>query len=174
MTAIAWKLGMLAADSLASTGGMKLFPAQEKVRCFQLLSGVGLVTGAGKLLTVERYWRWAAKCLEAWVSGGCDLETLPAIREEEDATVLIALPGGALFNVSRHGAEKWDGPICSAGEPEFLVGAMLAGASPERAVGIACETSIHCGWPVRLYDCETGLLARFNDLQQLQRWSESA
>lgn len=136
MTVIAVKDGIIAADTQSWHGNLKISQA-SKLRRME----IGICGFAGWRPVIERAIVW----LEAggpWQWGNKP----PAIIADDatDLTGVILRPDGSIWNLtSKFDVYRTENVIdCCGAHPEFLYGAMLAGASAEEAVRLAiryCE-----------------------------------
>lgn len=140
MSVIAFKHGVLAADSRAYGGNWQASPGQKtKIHLLADGSRVGITSAA--IGTPERFL--------AWLRAGAD----PAkwTGDKPECRALMVKPSGEVFLASD--SVHFSGPITSdcyaiGSGCDFAMGAMLAGASSEEAVRIACRLDPHCGEPV--------------------------
>lgn len=167
MTAVAYRDGLLAVDSLSCSGGFRLSRPVMKARTIELVSGkFGLVTGSGRAAVIDRALRWMDSHLKSWDGHGQPLDMLPALADDDgtDTVVFVLLPNRSPIVLSSAAPpDTVDAPWLATGEFQFLMGAMAAGKSAARAVALACEYSVHCGWPVNVYDHDRGLVATLRD-----------
>lgn len=144
MSVVAWKDGLMAADSRAYGGSYCASPG-SKWKIHRLADGslIGLVSS---IVGASEY------VLE-WVRGGMDTAARPTGAV---AGFILIRPSGLLFlgDAKEGGAVHVSGPIkskCHAigSGAEFAIGAMHAGLSAEGAVRVACKLDNHSGLPVR-------------------------
>ena len=129
MTVIAFREGVLAADSLITGGGTRLGYA-SKIRKI----GPVLAAASGS-------WPQALSFLD-WFSGGMDGDP-PEVDEKAEGLLIY---DGRLVTWSDKGWDHIVAPFyaigCGAAEAR---GAMAAGASAVEAVKAACLVDVHCG-----------------------------
>lgn len=137
MTAIAYRDGIMAADSAERSQGTLLGYAKKIAR----LSDGTLVAGAGQ----------ASACVKfvAWISGGEDGKL---DIQAEDFAALVVKPDGRVFRYDKEGfALEINGEFHAEGcAYKLLIGAMAAGASAEEAVNIAVQYDGYCGGDVQV------------------------
>lgn len=132
MTVIAYRDGVLAADTLVTESGRLYGFAQKIVR-----SRAGHIGGAGGPAE-------AGVKFMAWIEAGC-VDAPPEHKDPADGIVIY--PDGRTMH--------WDGgPVLLAAEAPFFalgcgapiaLGAMAAGADARRAVEIAIRYDCYCG-----------------------------
>jgi hypothetical protein len=140
MTTIAYKAGIMAADTRAYGGFNTPLGQKRKIR--RLPDGTLIGCSSNQVGLGE--------AVMDWYEAGADPEKGPK-ADETKFTLLVVKPNGEAF----YGYDSFylSGPIradCFAvGSGEGLAhGAMRAGASAERAVEIACDADIWSGLPV--------------------------
>ncbi|MBI1359863.1 MAG: hypothetical protein GC155_06205 [Alphaproteobacteria bacterium] len=174
MTAVAYRNGVLAVDSLAQNGGFKLSPPADKAVAVEIAVGqFALVAGAGSAVVVDRVRAWALANLKDWARRSCPVDELPEIGPDDDTTVFILLPDGRHFALQECGGDRLTAPFFATGEFTFLLGAMAVGASAASAVAAAAEYSVHCGWPIRIYDHKKGFRIALQDMTQVRNWDRA-
>lgn len=124
MTTIAYRDGVLAADTLATREGVRSSyqPKIHKLPDGRLLAKVGNAP--------------TANALKRWIEAGAPEDSQP---EGEAAIIVFSANGAAIYEDG--GCEPvGDGPFFAwgCGSP-IALGAMAAGATAEQAVRIACE-----------------------------------
>ena len=146
MTVIAYKDGILAADTASWHGNLKTGTAHK---IYLINSSDPRLDGA-----VAAFAGWSPQVQRAigWLSAGCqegemepadqgDLQGIVVTRER----VLYSLP----HNFQLHQLDRQDMAAIGA-HPEFLWGAMLAGASAEEAVRLAIQHCASAGGEVQV------------------------
>lgn len=139
MTVIAVKDGIIAADTQAWNGNLKLGQASKLCR-FEF----GVCGFSGWKPAIERAKKWLKHGEKIWLEDGVQrLGARPSPADEGDLSAVILTRDG-IWNLS-HKFEVYRSSnaieTCGA-HSEFLYGAMLAGASAEEAVRLAiryCE-----------------------------------
>ena len=141
MTAIAYKDGVMAADSMELCGKVTLSTVQKITR----RSKDGALAGAAG------YGPAGEAFLRAFEAGE-DAEFKRSLPNDEGFgfEAIIAYADGAVWQVGQDGSRyKVNAPFYVAGSAhEILVGAMAAGASAEQAVRIAVKYHASCGGDV--------------------------
>jgi hypothetical protein len=139
MTVIACKDGVMAADSSVWTGNIWMPSAESKLRRMSDGAVMGL---AGWWPEIEAAIRW--------YQDGAKPDSRPAKPDEGDLDILILTPQGKLWNLCnnfRLYRSEW--PLGVAGShTEFVLGALMAGASAKQAVEQACRHCSHARGPV--------------------------
>jgi len=137
VTVIAYRKGVLAADSCVSQGNMAVGSMPKIVKT----PGGWLAGGAGLASTIRAFLKWA------------DKDFAPAFRpttKPKDLTGIAVSPDGvAYFYEDEWDSFTIDGPyhaIGSGGDAALI--AMDMGASAERAVKAACKRVHGCALPV--------------------------
>lgn len=139
MTTIAWRDGILATDSLVTTGSRRAGLRHKGGRVGPLLFAH---VGDSSLCL-----RW-----EAWLRGGMVGHAPPLQYSEADACAYIFMPDGQIAWFHKHGAEALRAPFWAGGSgAEFALGAMSAGASAEAAVASAITHDIYSGGPIQTF-----------------------
>jgi hypothetical protein len=141
MTVIAWDGRYVAADSQSTFG--------DRQRC---LYPTTKLTVKGAVVYGHLGSDALQKPMIDWYEKGHDPEKVPV--DKDDDTILLIFADGICKSISarypypieRKAPEAW-----GCGE-YFALGALLAGATSERAVEIACKVDIRCGGPVQIID----------------------
>lgn len=133
MTVIAYRDGIVAADTSSWTGDIK-FSCGAKIH--RLKDG-SLVGAAGWLPVINR-------AIE-WLDAGADPKQKPApASDKTDIDMIWVRPGSGIWYVHEN-FEVWRSEVqdmaAAGSHHEFVVGAMLAGASAPAAVQLAID---HC------------------------------
>lgn len=128
MTTIAYRDGVLAADSLITENGSRWGAATKIVREGRILAGA-----SGSTALCQRFL--------AWVSGGRSGEC-PAMKDGDEKATGVVFPGGRIVVEYDTNARpiRLSAPFYASGSGrEFAVGAMATGADAESAVRIAAK-----------------------------------
>lgn len=138
MTVIAFKSGIMAADTMLS-GGNSQNRAQKLVR----LPDGGVAGGCG-------LWRNAYSALKYLEEGG-DADATVGVPKVDDATILIARPDGSLWLIEdAFPAFPIRDAVASVGcGSDAALMAMSLGLSPVEAVGRVTRQDVFCGDPVQ-------------------------
>lgn len=142
MTAIAYKAGILAADS-AIWAGNTICGYQRKIA----MRGSILIAGAGDPAVVE----WFLSTHELTTAWTGDPLPLPKVTSQSFGGLIIH--GDCVFSVNEHGlvTRLMAQAYHVLGRPlDFLTGAMAAGAAPEQAVKLAIEMTDGAGGEVHV------------------------
>ncbi len=137
MTVIAYRDGVLAADTAGWCGQIMISTAEQKL--FRTPSGT-LFACAGLVPDRERF--------AAWAFGGFDLSARP--RQTRDfGAITITSDGRIIKYDAKFEPYPWVGTYAVEGcEEQFMLGAMAAGASAEEAVRLAIEQTAYAGGSV--------------------------
>lgn len=136
MTTIAYKDGVLAADTLITCGDHR-DGYTEKVK---RIGGV-LLAAAGSAIQADRFFEWAQR-------GFHPADRPSDIPEDEKCNWLRVESDGSLSvwaNGSSWKTKPMDGMYALGSGSEYALGAMAAGASPEEAVRIAMKFDTKTG-----------------------------
>lgn len=168
MTAIVYKSGILAVDSLLTEGEDYRFCEAEKVRIVRTLTGVWLMAGAGIANHVEKMMNF----IEDWIMGADTSECQPRTEEAflakisreydcdaSEGSLIVVRPSGGWSYFNKHGFEGHypiTTPSMNGSAYAFLYGASAAGASAPDAVLLATQKMTNCGGPVRVYKHNVG------------------
>lgn len=138
MTTIAYRNGIMAADSRAYSGDRRPIGSKEKVK---RLSNGGLFAATSvKPGLSERFFRLVD-------STGVTSD----FSEDFDITALVVLPSGEVYYYA--GSKSFSGPLTGeyfaigSGE-DYAMAAMEMGAGPERAVEVATKFDVFSAPPV--------------------------
>ena len=135
MTTIAFKDGVLAADSHIACGGLRSGTAQK---IFE--HGGGAIAGAGAYAEFLRF--------KDWIVDGADPEKRPELKESD---LIWIKPDGSVVEFEPTGQLAYEAPFYALGSGrELAIGAMAAGASAEEAVRIAIDWSQGSGGEVQI------------------------
>jgi 20S proteasome alpha/beta subunit len=135
MTTIAYKGGVMAADSLATCNGMRDSMALKVRRVGPLLIG-----GAGTAATCERFVDWVRKGMHG----------LSPWDGNEGGNSFIVLPDDTIVVFGQSGPWRVKSDFYAMGSGEQIaLGAMAHGATAEQAVEHAIRFDIHSGGPIR-------------------------
>lgn len=142
MTTVAYRDGVMAADSLVTGHGVRMGSLAKLVRAKD-----GTIGGAaGNTLDSARLLRWVGLM-------GADCRNADVPRsEDKDTSVLIAYPDGSVEWIGGHdGRVIVDAGFHAIGSGgEIAIGAMAFGATAEQAVEIACRLDVWSGGPVQV------------------------
>lgn len=137
MTTVAWRDGVLAADTLIT---------ENDRRC-------GFTRKIGRIGSVM----WAATgCLihqvafNDWMRGGMSGPVPPMKTPEGASSTVILIAGDRLLTFDEHGADHMPLPdrYAVGSGAALALGAMAAGATAEQAVAAAIEHDIYSGGPI--------------------------
>lgn len=130
MTCIAFKDGVLAADTLTTADGVRSGFAQKIFRAGRLRIGA-----AGSAPLIEKFRDWLA----AGMVGDAPLHS-------DDAAFFVIAPSAPAVMWTQNGPWRIREPFWALGSGEhFAKGAMMAGASAEEAVLIAAQVCTGVG-----------------------------
>jgi hypothetical protein len=132
VTVVACKDGIMVADTASWSGGVKFGNAQKIAR----MPDGSLLGCAG--------WKPVIMQVREWLADGARADNKPTPADKDDLDAIILRPDGKIWSISyRFDLYPSDALMDAAGaHNEFLLGAMLAGASAEEAVRLALR---HCG-----------------------------
>jgi hypothetical protein len=138
VTAIAYKDGVLASDSLEIAGGVAVGNVKKIAKrddgCLAAASGDGAVCQEFLRLFCEHK----------------DEDWRPDIDKEMGFGAVVISPAGRIFRVTEKGRYEVEAEFYTEGiEYQILTGAMAAGASAVEAVQIAIRWGTRCGGPVQ-------------------------
>ncbi len=138
MTAIAYKSGILAADTQQFSGNMREGHTEKIVR-----RADGALAGASGRADLDHQF------LELFKSGG-DIDAFRLHgKEADDFGAVVIEPNGAVWLYTDLGKHPSIAPWQTLGSAyQFLHGALAAGASAEEAVRLAIEHTAACGGEV--------------------------
>lgn len=132
MTTIAYRDGILAADTMVSGSGCRV---GSVVKAFRRTDG-HMAGAAGDL-------SWAQRLL-GWFTAGEEGEA--PLPKENAGEAIIVRPDGEVFFVDESGMHTLSAEFFSLGSGACVaLGAMAAGASAETAIEIACRFDCHTG-----------------------------
>lgn len=136
MTTIAYRDGVIAADTQVSAGGARV----GRVQKVHNIRGV-LVGASGTLSVCQRF--------TDWVRGGCKGDA-PALKDEDgDGSEAFMVVGDHIVSFGKHGPDVICADKYASGSGwHFALGAMEAGASAEDAVRIAMRLDSGSGGEV--------------------------
>lgn len=149
MTTIAFRDGLMAADSLAY-GGSRQTPPGTKDKTHRLSAGAGRFANA--LVGISSSNVGATESLMPWLEAGApvdhELKFMPT-----DFEILVVTPAGEVFLAFDNLA--FTGPIRAefyaiGGGKDLALGAMAMGASADKAVEVACELDTWTRGPIRV------------------------
>lgn len=140
MTTIVYRDRLMASDSRAYSGGNHLFGSKRKIRLLKdgRLAGVSssVVGLPDRVLT--------------WLDAGADPDDKPEF-EDKHFEVLVAEPNGRVYyaNASLNFTGPIEAPFFAIGSgKDVAIGALLMGASAEKAVEIACIGDVWSSPPI--------------------------
>lgn len=152
MTAIAIKNGIIAADSCMSGSACERFRTTKLMR----LGGIAWA-GAGSLGDFQAFvfYLKTASLPNKFATGPSGFDPseyeFPALRY--DQSVVVAYDGTHVIEFTKTGHPIIYKPdMVAFGCPDFLMGAMRAGATAQMAVDLACRHVEGCGGPVIIED----------------------
>ena len=146
MTTIAIKDGFICADSLTTFGHERSMQPAEK-----------LVVGSSAVYAISGLASIGAELVK-WHEAGADPKQMPVIGSGEKWALLVAKREGVfLYQVDAPYPFQVRPPFGIGSGAEFAMGAMMAGASAERAVEIACRLSTNSGLPVQVINISEAL-----------------
>jgi ATP-dependent HslUV protease subunit HslV len=138
MTVIAYRDGVMAADTLGSDSVLKVSGMRKIAR-----GPDGTLYGCGGRASI---------CCDflRWVDGGCDGDRPALKRDDDTADVLVARPDGSVSIWTWAGDEDYPGcEYLSIGSGSAVaMGAMFMGALAEDSVRAGIEHGIGCGGTV--------------------------
>lgn len=139
MTAIAYRAGVLAADT-QQTAGMIIVGYTKKV----------VRSPAGHIAAASGDAVWCRAFNQAVTKGDVDWKP-PAGTKAEDFMAILVSPDGTAEEVVPEGNSLLEAEFAAIGAPwQFLTGAMAAGASAEEAVRLAIQHCTSCGGEVQV------------------------
>jgi hypothetical protein len=145
MTVVAYRNGVLAADSGEAWGG-EMRPIARKV----YNTGKYLISLSGKFLHIVAYLEWRKEIQDDHKNPSTfykDIEKLHAV--DEDSTIILAGKDGGVWLMTGGFATLRNVEYDTIGAGgDIALGAMAAGANAVEAVQIACENDMACMGPV--------------------------
>jgi hypothetical protein len=139
VTAIAYRNGVMAADSQDSCGGIRM----GSVRKIAKRADGALAGAAGEAGFCEEFL--------SLFRDGRDEDYRPAVSDERPFSAIVVLPNGEPWQVGPVGRYRIEAPFIAEGSAyQIMIGAMAAGAGPERAVQIAIEYDTRCGGEIQV------------------------
>lgn len=147
MTTIATDGVTIAADGLRTRGGERRGTSFAKIRvvnnCIYALSGL-----------VPLF-----EPLIAWHQQGANPRDFPALGTDSEWGTLVVIDRDGIGKISHtcpH-IERYEPPIAFGAGDDYAMGAMMAGASPERAVQIVAELCVHTGGEITVINIAEAL-----------------
>lgn len=145
MTTIAYRKGLMAADSRAYSGSAESVGIKDKV--FKLIDG--------RLLGVSSNCLGIGVLVRDWILDGMKQDKVPLTRNKDDFDALLVSPDGTAFIIN--GLWMPSGPIkanyFSIGTgSHYAKAAMRLGCTAVQAVDIACELDIWSDLPIVVKD----------------------
>jgi hypothetical protein len=140
VTAIAYRDGVMAADTACYAGGtLQGFTTKISRAPDGALAGV-----AGNTTICHEF-------LTLWREGKITPDWRPTIVGDAQFGALVAAPDGAVYEIDETGRHPYRSPFYAEGSAHpTLIGAMAAGASAEEAVAIAIKYDAHCGGDIQV------------------------
>lgn len=141
MTAIAFRDGVLATDSLLQSGPVRFVNVEKAfigpARSF-------MAAGSGLRHDAERVFHWLA--------GGEQVDP-PNLSDDDESTVIVVYPDGGVRMLGRghFPSERLYPRFVCSGASQFLQGALASGASAVNAVAAACLWHDACDFPIYAY-----------------------
>jgi hypothetical protein len=131
----------IAADSLSLYGDERAPEEVEKIRCV-----------AGRIYAITGVEGMFAPLIQ-WVEEGADPSVAPTTTIKFGWTLLVIENNeGRIYTMDTPYPVNVGWPFAMGTGERYALGAMMAGASPERAVEIACMFDIYSGGRIRLVD----------------------
>lgn len=139
MTTIAFRDGILATDSLITSGHERAGLRRKAGRVGPLLYAS---TGSSGYCNT-----W-----EAWLLGGMKGPQPHMGVGDNSASAFVFMPDGLIVWFHREGSESLRAPYWASGSGgPFAAGAMATGASAEEAVACAIAHDVYSGGPIQTY-----------------------
>lgn len=139
MTAIAYRDGVMASDSLAECQNIVMGSVAKIVR-----RADGALAGAAGLEMV------CAEFMRRFADGA-DEGFSPELKDESDFSAVVVTPDRRIWQVNCRGRFQISAPFYVEGSAyQLMIGAMAAGASAEEAVEIAIKYDTRCGGPIQV------------------------
>ena len=139
MTAIAYRDGVLAADSVGWTAGCSVkVPVAPKIRRLPC----GVYAAAGNTTVIDEFYDWMS---------GDPLARRPEGLVDEDFSSICVRPNGTVWFCTHrlHFTQLHAEFLAIGGPSEFMMGALFAGATAEQAVRLAIEHTYSAGGHVQ-------------------------
>ena len=134
MTCIAYRAGVMVADSQATMGGLKM-PCLPKIT----VAGGRLIGAAGDASAINRFVAWF----------GTDGKRPRLLKKEEFDAIVVDADGHADHWEEGMEPDRITMPFFAIGSgAELALGAMEMGATAEEAVAVAIKWDANCGGPV--------------------------
>ena len=145
MTTIAYRDGVMAADTMSNDGTLRVSMNSQKI--YRVFTRFSIVACAGYVAEAEAFIEW----LERGVPDGDKLK----VSENFDAievACLNAINPGAVWHWDDHLTPyKLDAEFYALGNGgHFAMGAMAAGCTAEEAVRLAIKHTIHSGGDIQI------------------------
>jgi ATP-dependent protease HslVU (ClpYQ) peptidase subunit len=135
MTTIAYRDGVMAADSCEIWGGLKIAGSQKLYRVGEAVIGVAGDSAAGNEFI-------------AWYRAGMPKRKRPALKKGIEFYALVATPEGLAF-WDELAQDRINAPFFAIGTGlKYAMGAMGAGATAITAVEVACGLDRNSDFPV--------------------------
>lgn len=142
MSVIVWDGKTLAADRQGMSAELRILIIKMR----QLSDGTILA------------WTGNHECglaMARWYEEGARPEQLPASQNKDDwSRLIVLLPNRKLITYEQYGEpqEVLDCPTAFGAGRDFAIGALAMGADARKAVEIACQFSVVCGFGVEAID----------------------
>lgn len=136
MTVIAWKDGIMAADSVSSRGDTRYY-VRKLHRVGNLVVGMSGNTDS-------------CEALLDWFRKGRQIETFPKCQEKDTYACAVFALGGRVYTIDQTPyPSEMLAPFGAIGcGREVAIGAMAAGATATEAIAIASTWCDGCGGPI--------------------------
>jgi len=139
VTAIAYRDGVMASDSLAECHNIVMGSVRKIIR----RADGALAGSAGMEMVCAEFMRRFAE--------GTDADFRPELKDESDFSAIVVTPDGQIWQVNMRGRFPISAPFYVDGSAyQVMIGAMAAGASAEEAVEIAIKYDTRCGGPIQV------------------------
>lgn len=150
MTTIAYRDGVLAADSQVTAGTTKV---GRMTKCGRLPGGYRWAfCGSSQLLWT--FVKWCQRALESNEPHPWDGDA-PQWSREDDAAGILIHPDGAASEYEGRGWLRVDAPFLAWGSGDKIaIGAMAAGKTAAEAVEVACSIDVYTSGPVVILEPE--------------------
>lgn len=140
MTTIAYKDGILAVDSQATFGTLRVPGITKKMR---LLQDGSIAAGCGVLATVSKMFHW----LDTDRSTDCPLKG----GEQSSVVIVVTMAGEVqIWEDELPYEHDANAPLAQGSGMEIAYGAMQCGKTAEEAVEIAAELDIYTSLPAQV------------------------
>lgn len=148
MTALAYKDGIMAADTQVKAGNQLTGHTSKLIK-----TAYGSLVGAAGLLDLAQLAMRMARdnTLDIWLDGTMLRPLELYTKADDDIELIVVKPDGVVVHIDGRGLPIiYDAPWHAEGSAcRFLMGAMAAGADAQTAVELACEWDVTCGGEVQ-------------------------